>query len=201
MLILGIETSCDETGAAIIQGEKNSNKVKLLSNVIASSLSIHSKTGGIVPENAAREQVKFIIPVISEALSKANLKPKDIDAIAITYGPGLIGSLLIGVETAKSLSLAWDKPLIPTNHLMGHIYANFIEQELDPKRYTLNADIKFPALALIVSGGHTDLVLINNHGDIKWLGGTRDDAAGEALDKIGRLLMLPYPGGPYIEQY
>lgn len=201
MLILGIETSCDETGAAIIQGEKNSNKVKLLSNVIASSLSIHSKTGGIVPENAAREQVKFIIPVISEALSKANLKPKDIDAIAITYGPGLIGSLLIGVETAKSLSLVWDKPLIPTNHLMGHIYANFIEQELDPKRYTLNADIKFPALALIVSGGHTDLVLINNHGDIKWLGGTRDDAAGEALDKIGRLLMLPYPGGPYIEQY
>lgn len=202
MLILGIETSCDETGAAIIQGEKNSNKVKLLSNVIASSLSVHSKTGGIVPENAAREQVKFIIPVIKSAIEQCNnVTIGDIDAIAITYGPGLIGSLLIGVETAKSLSLAWDKPLIPTNHLMGHIYANFIEQELDPKRYTVNADIKFPALALIVSGGHTDLVLINNHGDIKWLGGTRDDAAGEALDKIGRLLMLPYPGGPYIEQY
>ncbi len=198
MLILGIETSCDETSAAIIQGEANSTKVKLLSNVIASSLLMHSKTGGIIPENAAREQVKFIIPVIKESLEKANLKIKDIDKIAVTNGPGLIGSLLIGVETAKTLSYTYNKPLIPTNHLLGHIYANFIE--LDAKIYPLQPDIEFPALSLIVSGGHTDLVLINKHKNIKWLGGTRDDAAGEALDKIGRLLNLPYPGGPHIEK-
>lgn len=200
MLILGIETSCDETGAAIISGDKNSKKVKLLSNVIATSLLMHSETGGIIPENAAREQVGFIIPVVSETLFKANLKPKDIDAIAVTYGPGLIGSLLIGVETAKTLSYVWNKPLIPTNHLLGHIYANFIEQDLRPTPNTLQPKIDFPALALVVSGGHTDLVLINKHGSLKWLGGTRDDAAGEALDKIGRLLKLPYPGGPHIER-
>lgn len=193
MLILGIETSCDETGVAIVQAKTNSNKVKLLSNVVASSLSLHSKTGGIIPENAAREQIKFIIPVIKEALAKANVKPRQVDAIGITYGPGLIGSLLVGVETAKALSFVWNKPLIPINHLLGHIYANFIEQEPNP-------NIDFPAITLIVSGGHTDLLLMNGHGSIKWLGGTRDDAAGEALDKIGRLLGLPYPGGPYIEQ-
>lgn len=192
MIILGIETSCDETSAAIISAEKNSPKVKLLSNSIASSLLIHSTTGGIIPENAAREQVKYIIPVIKDAISKANLNIKDIDRIAVTYGPGLIGSLLIGVETAKTLSYVWNKPLIPTNHLLGHIYANFIDENQD--------EINFPALALIVSGGHTDLVLINKHKDIKWLGGTRDDAAGEAMDKIGRLLGLPYPGGPHIEK-
>lgn len=194
MLILGIESSCDETGAAVIEGNKTSQKVNLLSNALASSLSIHSKTGGIIPENAAREQIKYIIPVIKEALEKAKIKPKDLDAIAVTYGPGLIGSLLIGVETAKTLSYIYSNPLIPTNHLIGHIYANFIEQE------SISDDIKFPALGLIVSGGHTDLVLIKKHGDIKWLGGTRDDAAGEALDKIGRLLGLPYPGGPNIEK-
>lgn len=192
MLILGIETSCDETSAAIIESEKNSAKVKLLSNVISSSLVLHSKTGGIIPENAAREQIKFIIPVIKEAFEKANIKMSDIDQIAVTYGPGLIGSLLIGVETAKALSLAWNKQLIPTNHLLGHIYANFIDEGQD--------EIKFPVLALIVSGGHTDLVVIKNHKDYKWIGGTRDDAAGEALDKIGRVLGLPYPGGPYIEK-
>lgn len=192
MLILGLETSCDETSAAIIKGEKKSTKVKLLSNVIASSLTLHSKTGGIIPENAAREQIKFIIPVIKEAIEKANIKISEIDQIAVTYGPGLIGSLLIGVETAKALSLTWKKPLIPTNHLLGHIYANFIDEEQD--------EIEFPALGLIVSGGHTDLVLINDHQKIKWLGGTRDDAAGEAMDKIGRVLGLPYPGGPHIEK-
>ena len=201
MLILGIETSCDETAAAIVSGDKYSKKIKLISNIVASSLPLHSKSGGIIPENAAREQVNYIIPVISKALSKANLKPKDIDIIAITYGPGLIGSLLIGVETAKTLSYIWNKPLIPVNHLVGHIYANFIDSELNPKRYTLNANIEFPAIGLIVSGGHTDLILLNKHGNLKWLGGTRDDAAGEALDKIGRLLKLPYPGGPYIEQH
>jgi N6-L-threonylcarbamoyladenine synthase len=192
MLILGIETSCDETSAAIIQGNSDSKKVKLLSNIIASSLSLHSTTGGIIPENAAREQIKFIIPVVRESIEKANINIEDIDQIAVTYGPGLIGSLLVGVETAKALSLAWDKPLIPTNHLLGHIYANFIDEGQE--------DIEFPALSLIASGGHTDLVLIRKHKDYEWLGGTRDDAAGEAMDKIGRLLGLPYPGGPHIEK-
>jgi len=192
MLILGIESSCDETGAAIIQASSKNKKVKLLSNSLATSLAIHAKSGGIIPENAAREQIKFIIPVIKETLEKANLKLNDIDKFAVTYGPGLIGSLLIGVETAKTLSYIYKKPLIPTNHLLGHIYANFIDEG--------QKEIKFPAIALIVSGGHTDLVLIKNHEDYKWLGGTRDDAAGEAMDKIGRLLGLPYPGGPYIEK-
>lgn len=189
MLILGIESSCDETGAAVIKGNKNSESVFLLSNVVATSLAMHSTTGGIIPENAAREQVKFIIPVIKRALGKARIKPQDIDAIAVTHGPGLIGSLLIGVETAKTLSYVWNKPLIPTNHLIGHLYANWIEANPD-----------LPAIGLIVSGGHTDLVLVKQHGKLEWLGGTRDDAAGEALDKIGRLLGVAYPGGPNIEK-
>lgn len=201
MLILGIETSCDETGAAVIEGRRGTNQVRLLSNVVASSLPLHATTGGIIPENAAREQIKFIIPVIKEAIEQCNnLTIGDIDAIAVTFGPGLIGSLLIGVETAKTLSYVWNKPLIPTNHLLGHIYANFIESGLNPKRYTLNANVEFPTIALIVSGGHTDLILMELHGSLKWLGGTRDDAAGEALDKIGRLLGLPYPGGPNVEK-
>lgn len=195
MLILGIETSCDETGAAVIQGSAKSTKVKLISNVISSSLSLHSKTGGIIPENAAREQVKYIIPVIKEALKSAKTKIQDIDAIALTYGPGLIGSLLIGVETAKTLSYIYNIPLIPTNHLLGHIYANFIELS----SWSGN-DILFPAIALIVSGGHTDLILIKKHGNIKWLGGTRDDAAGECFDKCARLLGYNYPGGPKIAE-
>jgi N6-L-threonylcarbamoyladenine synthase len=194
MTILGIETSCDETAAAIIRGEKNSKKVKLLSNCVASSVSLHAKTGGIIPEIASREQVKHIISVIKKALEKMSMK--DIDAIAVTVGPGLIGSLLVGVETAKTLAYVFGKPIIPTNHLIGHIYANWIEEE------NINSgNIEFPLLSLVVSGGHTDLVLITDHGKIKWLGGTRDDAAGEAFDKIGRLLDLPYPGGPSIEKY
>lgn len=193
MKILGIETSCDETAVAIIEGEKDSKKVKLLSNIIASSLSLHATTGGIIPEVAAREQVKYIIPVIEKALKKIPIR--DIDAIAVTIGPGLIGSLLIGVETAKTLAYVYNKPIIPTNHLIGHIYANWIEKE------NINSgEIEFPLLSLIVSGGHTDLVLITGHGKINWLGGTLDDAAGEAFDKIGRLLNLPYPGGPSIEK-
>ncbi len=192
MLILGIETSCDETSAAIIKTKNKEEKVELLSNVISSSLSLHAKTGGIIPEIAAREQVKFIIPVIDEAL-KVLKNPKDeLDAIAVTIGPGLIGSLLVGVETARVLSYVWKKPIIPVNHLFGHIYANWIENN--------SKKIEFPVIALIVSGGHTDLVLIKNHGDIKWLGGTRDDAAGEAFDKAGRLLNLSYPAGPEIEK-
>ncbi len=149
MTILGIETSCDETSASTVK--KENQKIKLVSNVIASSLSLHAKTGGIIPEIAAREQIKYIIPVIKESLK--DTKISDIDAIAVTYGPGLMGSLFIGVETAKVLSFIWNKPLIPVNHLVGHIYANWIEHKT----------IELPAIGLIVSGGHNDLVLIKNH--------------------------------------
>ncbi|MBI4089643.1 MAG: tRNA (adenosine(37)-N6)-threonylcarbamoyltransferase complex transferase subunit TsaD [Candidatus Levybacteria bacterium] len=212
MKILAIETSCDETSAAIIEASPKDKKVKLLSNVVSSSLELHSKTGGIIPEVAAREQVKYIIPVIKQALIESNLYPQasninfqsstlyrpDIDAIAVTVGPGLIGSLLVGVETAKTLAYLWRKPVIPINHLLGHIYANFISVMVNGKWQMAN--ILFPAISLIVSGGHTDLVLMKKHNDFEWLGGTRDDAAGEAFDKIGRLLNLPYPGGPAIEK-
>lgn len=188
MLILGIETSCDETSAAIL--EKSDDKIFLRSNIVATSLAMHTKTGGIIPENAAREQIKYILPVIKEALEKAEIKLANIDAIAVTYGPGLIGSLLVGVETARTLAMVLDKPLIPVNHMLGHIYANWIE----------HTNIAFPALALIVSGGHTDLIHIEAHGKYNVLGGTRDDAAGEAFDKTARLLGLSYPGGPLIEE-
>lgn len=200
MKILSIETSCDETGAAVIKGSKDAPFLELISHNLASSLSLHEKTGGVIPEVAAREQLKYILPVISDTLKKANLTftkttPPDIDAIAVTYGPGLIGSLLIGVETAKTLSYVWDKPLIPVNHLYGHIYANWIKTEEEKK------SILFPALGLIVSGGHTDIILITRHGDITLLGGTRDDAAGEAFDKIGRLIgLVGYPAGPAIQE-
>lgn len=188
MKILGIETSCDETSAAVL--EKNDKKIFLKSNIVASSFAMHIKTGGIIPENAAREQIKYILPVIQQACDQAEIQITDVDALAVTYGPGLIGSLLVGVETAKTLSLVLRKPLIPVNHMLGHIYANWIE----------HPHIEFPALALIVSGGHTDLLLIKGHGKYQLLGGTRDDAAGEAFDKIARLLGFPYPGGPVIEQ-
>jgi N6-L-threonylcarbamoyladenine synthase len=176
MKILGIETSCDETAAAIVE-----KGTKILSNVVASSVQLHRKTGGIIPEVAAREQVRFIIPVIEKALKSK------IDAIAVTVGPGLIGSLLVGVETARTLAFVLKKPIIPVNHLLAHIYANFLE-----------SNPKFPLVALVVSGGHTDLVLMKNHGQIHWLGGTRDDAAGECFDKCARILGLDYPGGPAI---
>ena len=192
MKILSIETSCDETGAAIVDGNKNADKVTLLANAVSSSISLHAKTGGIIPEIAAREQVSYIIPVIEKVLAEIDME--NIDAIAVTVGPGLIGSLLVGVETAKTLSYIYQKPIVAVNHLIGHIFANWIENE------NINSnEIEFPALSLIVSGGHTDLVLIEKNRKIKWLGGTRDDAAGEAFDKIGRLLELPYPGGPAIE--
>jgi len=192
MKILGIETSCDETSAAIVESNKSS--LNLLSNIVASSVELHAKTGGIIPENAAREQLRYIIPVVKEALEKLNQKKgrPDINAIAITVGPGLMGSLVVGVETARALSYIWKIPLIPVSHLCGHIYANYIGRNSD--------DIPFPAISLVVSGGHTDLVVIKKHKDIKWIGGTRDDAAGEALDKIGRLIDLPYPAGPTIEK-
>lgn len=179
MRILGIETSCDETAAAVVE-----DGTKILSNVVASSVELHQKTGGIIPEVAAREQVRCIIPVIEEALASK------IDAIAVTIGPGLIGSLLVGVETAKTLAYVWKKPLVAVNHLQAHLYANWLEGKKP----------QFPTIGLVVSGGHTDLVLIKDHGKLKWLGGTRDDAAGECFDKTARLLGLGYPGGPAIEK-
>lgn len=202
MKILGIETSCDETAAAVVE-----NGTIILSNIVASSVKLHAATGGIIPETAARQQVVTIIPVIERALTKLS----DIDAISVTVGPGLIGSLLVGIETAKALASLWNKPLVPVNHLVGHIYANFIREDSISKIQISKNVPEFPALGLVVSGGHTDLVLMNGHaapatlarsaggrGNIKWIGGTRDDAAGEAFDKTARLLGLPYPGGPAI---
>jgi N6-L-threonylcarbamoyladenine synthase len=196
MNILAIETSCDETAAAVV-----ANGTRILSNVVASSAAMHVKTGGIIPEQAARQQVKSIIPVLSEAISDIGIKK--IDTIAVTIGPGLIGSLLVGIETAKTLAAIWQKPIIPVNHLVGHIYANFIYEENIEHRtknteQTANKTPRFPALCLLVSGGHTDLVLMKGHGKMRWIGGTRDDAAGEAFDKCARLLGLGYPGGPSI---
>ncbi|MDD4271298.1 MAG: tRNA (adenosine(37)-N6)-threonylcarbamoyltransferase complex transferase subunit TsaD [Patescibacteria group bacterium] len=192
MIILGIETSCDETAATVLHGA--GNKIKVLSNVVSSQIEIHKKYGGVVPEVAAREHVLNILPVVNEALRKAKilLAPfvkggKKIDAIAVTIGPGLITSLLVGVETAKTLAYAWGVPAVAVNHIEGHIYANFI-----------NNQPKFPALILTVSGGHTMLILMSGHGKYKVLGETRDDAAGEAFDKAAQLLGLGYPGGPII---
>src|SRR3989344_5706482 len=227
MKILAIETSCDETAASVVAKNPKENYVKVLSNVVASSLILHSKTGGIIPDIAAREQLKFIIPVIEKAIENCKLKIENLDAIAVTYGPGLIGSLLIGVETAKTLSYLWNKPIIPVNHLFGHIYANWIypqssvlgsqlsdssqsvhqltgklktdKLESENRQQKTDNRILFPAITLLVSGGHTDLLLMENHNNFKWLGGTLDDAAGEAFDKIGRLLNLPYPAGPTME--
>lgn len=182
MKILSIETSCDETAAAIVE-----DGVDLLASTVASSSDLHEKTGGIVPEIAARKQVEYIVPIIDEVLKKADLNLEDIDKFAVTSGPGLMGSLVVGVSAAKTLSLITKKPLIPVNHLVGHIYANWL----------VNANkIEFPAVALVVSGGHTDLVLVKDHGDLEYLGGTLDDAAGEAFDKTARLLGIKkYLGG------
>ncbi|MBI4058269.1 tRNA (adenosine(37)-N6)-threonylcarbamoyltransferase complex transferase subunit TsaD [Candidatus Gottesmanbacteria bacterium] len=186
MKILAIETSCDETAVAIVTDGKS-----ILTNIVASSVDLQKKYGGIVPEVAARKQVEFMVPVLHEAMT--GFTEDDIDAIAVTVGPGLIGSLLVGVETAKTLAFAWNKPLIPVNHVLAHIYAVFLfEPNLQP--------IRFPAIALVVSGGHTELYFMENEKTLKWLGGTLDDAAGEAFDKTARLLGLPYPGGPEIEK-
>lgn len=197
MKILGIETSCDETSAAVLE-EKN-GVITVLSNIVASSLSLHTQTGGIIPEIAAREQAKYIIPIIEEALRKAfdwnpSMTPPPIDAIAVTFGPGLIGSLLVGVETAKTLSYVWNKQLLGVNHMHGHLFANWISENNNKK------EIPLPALGVVVSGNHTDLLLIQKDYSINVLGGTRDDAAGEAFDKIGRLLGLGYPAGPIISK-
>ncbi|HRY59942.1 MAG TPA: tRNA (adenosine(37)-N6)-threonylcarbamoyltransferase complex transferase subunit TsaD [Patescibacteria group bacterium] len=184
MRILAIETSCDETSAAVYDTAEG-----LLSNVVASQIDIHKKTGGVVPEVASRAHVEQILPVLDEALQKAKTSLKKIDYIAVTHAPGLIGSLLVGVNTAKMVSAVLDKPILPMNHLEGHIYANFIDR---------NKNFKFPAVVLLVSGGHTSLILMKDHGKYKYLGETLDDAAGEAFDKVARVLELPYPGGPNI---
>ncbi len=183
MLILGIETSCDETAAAVVRDGR-----ELLSNVVLSQIDIHKAFGGVVPEVAARSHIEVMLPVIEAAISRAQLTWQDIDAIGVTFAPGLIGSLLIGTLTARTLAIIKQKPLYPIHHVEGHVYANFL---LDPQP-------KFPMLALIVSGGHTQLVLFQNHGDYKLLGQTQDDAVGEAFDKVAKIIGLPYPGGPSI---
>ena len=183
--ILGIESSCDETAAAVV---KNGREV--LSNIISSQIVIHRKFGGVVPEIASRKHIENIMPVIDEALQQANVTLEDIDAVAVTYGPGLVGALLVGLSAAKSLAWATDKPLIGVNHLEGHVFANFLtDPELEP-----------PFMALVVSGGHTALLKVTGYNSFEMLGQTRDDAAGEAFDKIARVMGLQYPGGPEIEK-
>lgn len=188
--VLGIETSCDETAAAVVEdGER------LLSNVIASQVNLHARYGGVVPEVAARKHLESIIPVIETALEQAGCTWHEIAAIAATQGPGLPGSLLVGFNTAKAIAYARDLPLIPLNHLEGHVYANWLLEARDGGPAPV-----FPAVSLIVSGGHTDLMVMYDHGVYERLGRTRDDAAGEAFDKVARLLGLGFPGGPLIER-
>ncbi len=195
MKLLGIETSCDETAAAVVEDGH-----RMLSNVIASSVDLHAVYGGVVPEIAARSHAEVIIPVIRQALEDAGTEWDDIDAIAVTNRPGLLGSLLIGVLTARTLAILKKKPLYAINHVLAHTYSNFIT-ETPLKGYVLpESQPKFPILALIVSGGHTQLMFYRSHTDYKLLGQTRDDAVGEAFDKVAKILGLPYPGGPSIDK-
>lgn len=182
--ILGIETSCDETAVSIVK-----NGREIISNVVATQIDSHKRFGGVVPEIASRHHVEEITIVLDEAFKDANLSWDKIDAIAVTEGPGLVGALLIGVSAAKALAFAKHKPLVGVHHIAGHIYANRFEKEFE-----------FPLLALIVSGGHTELILMKEHGSYEVIGETRDDAAGEAFDKVARMLKLPYPGGPQIDR-
>ncbi len=197
MRILGIETSCDETSAAVVE-----DGTRLLSNVVVSQIDIHAHYGGVVPEVAARSHIEAINPVIEDALAQAKCDWDDIDAIAVTYAPGLIGSLLVGTLAARTLAIIHEKPLYPIHHVEGHVYANFITEKADyPELSTLTLPSKqpdFPMLALIVSGGHSQLVLFRDHGDYELLGQTQDDAVGEAFDKVAKVLGLPYPGGPSV---
>jgi len=183
-LILGIETSCDETAASIVR-----NGTEIISNVVSSQIESHKRFGGVVPEIASRHHVEQVTLVIEEALKQANLQPADLDAVAVTEGPGLVGALLIGINAAKAFAFANELPLVGVHHIAGHIYAN---QLVEP--------MQFPLLALVVSGGHTEIVLMREHGSFELIGETRDDAAGEAYDKVARVLKLPYPGGPHIDK-
>lgn len=184
LYIMGIESSCDETSVSIVK-----NGTTEVATVISSQIDIHKSYGGVVPEIASREHVKNITIVLEECLEKAHMTMEEIDAIAVTYGPGLIGSLLIGLEAAKTLSFLYNKPLIPVHHIAGHIYANSLVKEL-----------AFPLLAVVVSGGHTELVVMRKHYDFRKIGGTLDDAIGECYDKVARVIGLEYPGGPKIDK-
>ena len=190
-LLLAVESSCDETGIALIQDGR-----RILSNVVASQTALHAATGGIVPEVAARAHLRWIVPVLDQALSDAGATLDDVDAVAVTYGPGLAGSLLVGINFAKTLAWVHDKPLVGVNHLEGHLYAAWL-RDADG---TGPVEPVFPLVALIVSGGHTFLVEMRDHLTYRLLGQTVDDAAGEAFDKVGRLLGLPYPGGPAVSR-
>ena len=183
--ILAVESSCDETSVSIIK-----NGFEDVATIINSQIDVHTKYGGVVPEVASRLHLENITMVINECLEKANMKLEDMDAFACTYAPGLLGSLLVGVEATKALAFIYNKPFIATNHMMGHIYANMIGNKLE-----------YPLISLIVSGGHTDLILMKSEDSFEYLGSTLDDAIGEAYDKVARILDLPYPGGPNVEKY
>ena len=185
MLVLGIETSCDETAAALVRDGH-----EIVSSVIASQIKTHERFGGVVPELASREHLDKIVPIVEEAFTRAKVRKKDIDGIAVTSGPGLVGSLLVGVSYAKAMAFALGKPLVGVNHIEGHIYSVAFE----------NPPVEYPALALIVSGGHTNLFFVPEPGKYKVVSRTRDDAAGEAFDKVAKMLGLGYPGGPIIER-
>jgi N6-L-threonylcarbamoyladenine synthase len=193
MKLLAIETSCDETAAAVLRGSVNPARPQFtfLSSVVKSQIDIHKKTGGVVPEVAARAHMKNIQPVVAKALLDAKLELADLDYIAVTSGPGLVVSLIVGTEFAKGLSLAAGIPLLPTNHMAGHLYSAFAEKP---------SEVKFPVLSIIVSGGHTMFILMRDFKNYSVIGNTVDDAAGEAFDKVARLLKLPYPGGPEISK-
>ncbi|MCR4426812.1 MAG: tRNA (adenosine(37)-N6)-threonylcarbamoyltransferase complex transferase subunit TsaD [Firmicutes bacterium] len=184
-LVLGVETSCDETSAAVVAGGR-----RVLSSVVASQIDVHMRFGGVVPEIASRKHIEAIIPVLDEAVTRAGIDKSEIGGVAATYGPGLVGALLVGLSAAKAIALGIGAPFVCVNHVEGHIYANFIAHPgLEP-----------PVLCLTVSGGHTELILMQAHGEYEVLGRTRDDAAGEAFDKVARVMGLPYPGGPALER-
>ena len=189
MLILGIESSCDETGAALVRDGR-----EIVANALASQAEVHARYGGVVPEVAARQQLTAVVPVIELALERAGVAWGEIDAVAATYGPGLAGPLLVGLTAAKTVAFARQLPFIGVNHLEAHIYANWLRTVPDE-----GSDPRFPLLSLLVSGAHSELIFIRDHGDYQLLGQTRDDAAGEAFDKVARVLGLPYPGGPSIQ--
>ncbi len=185
MLVLGIETSCDETAAAVVRDGR-----EIVSSVLTSQINTHQRFGGIVPEIASREHLDKIVSIVNEACERANIRARDVDGIAVTVGPGLVGSLLVGVSYAKAMAFALDKPIVGVNHIEGHIYSVAFE----------NPPIDYPAVALIVSGGHTNVFFIPEAGKYKVVARTRDDAAGEAFDKVARMMGLGYPGGPVIER-